>query len=237
MSGQARVCARAPTGRSKSSSQVSAVFRAQEEASGIARAYACVSAQERREGAFFGEGKTSRLSRSSRLRPPRRALPRRGLRRRPFRGPWRFLAAFSLRATGGGGGGAAVASAGPRAQQHPPSPAHSPSRTYLHKDLLDVEPRLGRRVHANDAGVGGVRLGLVGGHGAALAHVGLVARQRNDHGGVAAPLQLLDPRLGALERVACRRGRRRGRREERGGASALYALARSERGRSREVTS
>ena len=193
----------------------------------------CVCALTRGEG---GMGKRVRpaLSRSSpRLRPPLWASPRRGLRRRPFRGPWRFLAAFSLRA-----GRVTTRGRWRGALAHPlPSPrlrARSRlPRTYLHKDLLDVEPRLGRRVHADNAGVGGVRVGLVGGHGAALAHVGLVARQRDDHGGVAAPLQLLDPRLGALEGVACGGGG--GRRRVARAAKRRRRCKR--RGRSREVTS
>jgi hypothetical protein len=72
------------------------------------------------------------------------------------------------------------------------------------EELVDVLGRLGRRLEEEQAGLGGVLLGVVGGYGALGGVVGdeveLVAGERDDDVFVGLALELLDPGLGLVER-------------------------------------
>ena len=75
------------------------------------------------------------------------------------------------------------------------------ARTDGDEQLHDVLRRLGARLHEQQVGVVRVGGGLRGGDLPLRVQVGLVAGEGDDDVGAALPLQLLHPRLRALERL------------------------------------
>lgn len=73
--------------------------------------------------------------------------------------------------------------------------------TDFNKQIPDVERSLGGGLQKNDVVFESVLLRLLGLNLPLALHIRLVASQRNHHIGVASALQLLHPRLGAVERI------------------------------------
>lgn len=73
--------------------------------------------------------------------------------------------------------------------------------TDFHKEASHVERRLGRGLEKDDVVLLRVLLSLLRLHFPLAFHIRLVAGQRYYYVGISAALQLLNPRLGSVERV------------------------------------